>query len=120
MQSNPLFRMLEEFEVKCFSCRLEEGSEFITKGKEADAVFILEDGELKAGTRTVGCRQLIGEQAVVYQSRRGATVRAVTGCNLIGILKEDFMEVTRMVSAKEKWFLYDLGLLKQFSTEVKD
>lgn len=72
------------------------GQILFEKGQPAQQMFIVKSGELSIGENnvifeTVKSGGLLGEMAMVDDSPRSATVKAVTACELIAIDKRRFL-----------------------------
>jgi CRP-like cAMP-binding protein len=72
------------------------GQLLFTKGQPGQQMFIVKSGELQIGEgnvvfETVRAGGILGEMAMVDDSPRSATVRAVTECELIPVDKRRFL-----------------------------
>ena len=72
------------------------GQLLFAKGQPAQQMFIVKSGELQIGEgnvvfETVKAGGILGEMAMVDDSPRSASVRAVTACELIPVDKRRFL-----------------------------
>ncbi|HST26093.1 MAG TPA: cyclic nucleotide-binding domain-containing protein [Gaiellaceae bacterium] len=101
IRANPLFRWLPPIAVARLSSRLEtveldEGDVLLREGDPGDCAYLLERGELvadKGGLEIGRVRPggVVGEIALLHDAPRMATVRAVTGCRLLMIERDEFL-----------------------------
>jgi CRP-like cAMP-binding protein len=98
--AQPLFSSLtrqeaEEFAPFCEVRHVEQGRSVFTQGGLAVAFFVIESGEAEAVAdgrplRTMGPTDWFGEIAIVEQSARTATVRALSPLTVIAMTSFEF------------------------------
>ena len=91
LKSHFLFRQLQEYELEDVidamqEAYVEEGEDIITEGEEGDKFFVLEEGEAEiiingavVAPMKEGC---FGDLALMYNSPRSATIRALSECHM--------------------------------------
>lgn len=91
--------MADNEAVKAFNA----GDVIMYQGEPGDAAYLIEEGEveiyvnrpnsvsLKIGTRGPGA--IIGEMAIIDNSLRTATIKAISDCKMIEITRERFQEL---------------------------
>lgn len=89
----------EQEGIKSFNA----GDVVMYQGEPGDAAYIIEDGEveiyvnrpnsvsLKIGTRGPG--SIIGEMAIIDNSLRTATIKAISDCKMVEITRDRFQEL---------------------------
>ncbi len=78
---------------------LEAGDEIIRQGEQGDTAYIIQTGRveiIKGGKKVgeLGAGDFFGEIALVSDSKRTATVRCLTACELTVLSREDFQSLS--------------------------
>ncbi len=105
----PLFAALADEDLEwiagaCQTSDLAPGDVVAAEGDEGEALFVITNGELEVVKRTrsadvplarLGPGEIVGEMAVLEQSTRNATVRAVVPSRVIAIGRDVVLELVR-------------------------
>jgi MFS family permease len=101
LRSNALFGWLapvalERIAATLDPLELDEGSVLMHEGAGGDRAYLVADGELVAErdgreVGRIGPGDVVGEIALLYDSPRTATVRALTRTRMLGIGREEFL-----------------------------
>jgi CRP-like cAMP-binding protein len=106
-----IFYTLDDFQLKkvidemiyCFSPK---EVHIIPQGSMASFFFVLDDGEVSIlingeHKRTLVAGQFFGDLALLYNSRRSATVKAVTDCKMWGITRDAFRNLIKKIKTEQ-------------------
>ena len=102
LQEIPMFASLSPTSLERLATRLEPvevdaGTAVVREGDVGDSVLLVADGELAVHTAVdgqvdlIGPGEVFGEMALVENAPRNATVRALTGCSLYRLTREEFL-----------------------------
>ncbi len=99
-----------------------EGETIVTQGDEGVGFFMITDGSVKVtrdGTElaTLGAGQWFGEQALLDNYRRSATVTAVSATKTLAVMRSDFLAEVR---ANPDMAVEILAVLSRRLREVED
>lgn len=87
-------------------CQSEKGVDIIPQNSNANFFFVLDEGEVDIlingeKKRTLHEGQFFGDLALLYNSRRSATVRAATDVKMWGITRDSFKELIRKLKLEQ-------------------
>ena len=99
-------------------CRFSAGETIFNAGEDADGVFIVMEGEVELliDDTVIGEEQaggIIGEMALIEESRRSATARAKTDVTLHQINKDQFLSMVEQSPA------FVLHLMRVMASRVR-
>ncbi|CAD2113975.1 CAMP-dependent protein kinase regulatory subunit, putative [Plasmodium vinckei petteri] len=109
-----------------FDEHVEEGDHIINEGDEGDLLYVIDEGEIeiyktkgnkKEVLTTLKSKDVFGELALLYNSKRAATAKALTKCHLWALDRESFTYIIKDNIAKKRQMYEDI--LKQV-TVLKD
>jgi CRP-like cAMP-binding protein len=89
--------------IYCFS---PNGVDIIPQGSMASFFFVLDEGEVSIlingeHKRTLVAGQFFGDLALLYNSRRSATVKATTDCKMWGITRDAFRNQIKKLKTEQ-------------------
>ncbi|SCM25249.1 CAMP-dependent protein kinase regulatory subunit, putative [Plasmodium chabaudi adami] len=109
-----------------FDEHVEEGDNIINEGDEGDLLYVIDEGEIeiyktkknkKEVLTILKSKDVFGELALLYNSKRAATAKALTKCHLWALDRESFTYIIKDNIAKKRQ-MYE-NILKQV-TILKD
>ncbi|CDU20750.1 cAMP-dependent protein kinase regulatory subunit, putative [Plasmodium yoelii] len=109
-----------------FDEHVEKGVNIINEGDEGDLLYVIDEGEIeiyktkdnkKEVLTTLKSKDVFGELALLYNSKRAATAKALTKCHLWALDRESFTYIIKDNIAKKRQMYEDI--LKQV-TVLKD
>ncbi|VEV59156.1 CAMP-dependent protein kinase regulatory subunit, putative [Plasmodium vinckei vinckei] len=126
-----LFNHLNHLEMETiinafFDAHVKEGDHIINEGDEGDLLYVIDEGEIeiyktknnkKEVLTTLKSKDVFGELALLYNSKRAATAKALTKCHLWALDRESFTYIIKDNIAKKRKMYEDI--LKQV-TVLKD
>lgn len=115
ISEHPLFSDLDDHAKflavkKCFPLRVPKGTSILTQGDSGDYFYLIESGKCEISRkkpkreqplvdRVIGRGASFGEAALLYNSRRGASVRALEDTKIWCMDRASFLTITRSGSA---------------------
>lgn len=115
ISEHPLFSDLDDHAKflavkKCFPLRVHKGTSILTQGDSGDYFYLIESGKCEISRkkpkreqplvdRVIGRGASFGEAALLYNSRRGASVRALEDTKIWCMDRASFLTITRSGSA---------------------
>ncbi|SBT82561.1 CAMP-dependent protein kinase regulatory subunit, putative [Plasmodium ovale] len=126
-----LFNHLNKVEMETivnafFDKNVEKGVNIINEGDEGDLLYVIDEGEVeifktkeneKEILTILKSKDVFGELALLYNSKRAATAKALTNCHLWTLDRESFTYIIKDNVAKKRQLYEDV--LKQV-TILKD
>ncbi|SCQ17043.1 CAMP-dependent protein kinase regulatory subunit, putative [Plasmodium ovale] len=126
-----LFNHLNKVEMETivnafFDKNVEKGVNIINEGDEGDLLYVIDEGEVeifktkeneKEILTILKSKDVFGELALLYNSKRAATAKALTNCHLWALDRESFTYIIKDNVAKKRQLYEDV--LKQV-TILKD
>lgn len=102
LDDSQLKKIIEEM-IYCFSPK---GVDIIPQGSMASFFFVLDEGEVSIlingeHKRTLVAGQFFGDLALLYNSRRSATVKAGTDCKMWGITRDAFKNQIKKLKTEQ-------------------
>ena len=96
----------ELFAATMFRCKVTEGVNVINENDDAYSFFILMKGNMHVFVggklmREIGPGASFGDIALLYNSKRTATITAVSHCELFGIGRDQYREMVMEIQNKE-------------------
>ncbi|CXJ22035.1 CAMP-dependent protein kinase regulatory subunit, putative [Plasmodium berghei] len=100
-----------------FDDHVEEGANIINEGDEGDLLYVIDEGEIeiyktkdnkKEVLTTLKSKDVFGELALLYNSKRAATAKALTKCHLWALDRESFTYIIKDNIAKKRQMYEDI------------
>lgn len=111
ISDHPLFSELDDRAKalavrKCFPLRVRAGTTILRQGDSGDYFYVIESGKCEISRkkpranapfvdRVIGCGASFGEAALLYNSRRGASVKAIEDTKIWCMDRASFLTITR-------------------------